>query len=134
MGEVTKKIPTKKVSQGIQKISLIFEKSEKNEIINTPEKKENKVRLMCNSFEEMMQNTGARRKVYEVKKKRKRSVEKVDRENPMRKSMENWVVKEKTEKHEVLEFRESRPNSKVVNHDKLEMIGGGKSENLVKPT
>ena len=121
-----KKIPTKKVSQGIQKISQIFEKSEKNEIINTPEKKENKVRLMCNSFEEMMQNTGARRKVYEVKKKRKRSVEKVDRENPMRKSMENWVVKEKTEKHEVLEFRESRPNSKVVNHDKLEMIGGAK--------
>ena len=79
---------------------------------------------MCNSFEEMMQNTGAQRKVYEVKKKRKRSVEKVDRENPMRKGMDNWVVKEKTEKHKVLDFRESRPNLKVVNHDKLEMIGG----------
>ena len=57
--------------------------------------------MVCNTFEEMMENTEARRKLYEVKNKRKKTVDKVekdDRENPMRKNLERWMRQENCEK------------------------------------
>ena len=67
----------------------------------SPGIRRSKVKMVCNTFEEMMENTEARRKVYEVKNKRKKTVDKVekdDRENPMRKNLERWMRQENCEK------------------------------------
>jgi len=38
-------------------------------------KEETKLRKVCNTFEEMMQDKGARRKVYEVQRRMKKVIE-----------------------------------------------------------
>ena len=94
-------VPSKAISPGIRKISEILEKGKKCEIVKPIEKIESKVKMVCNTFEEMMENTEARRKVYEVKNKRKKTVDKVekdDRENPMRKNLERWMRQEDCKK------------------------------------
>ena len=88
-------IMRREVSPGIKKISKIFETDENAK----PEKKEEtKVRKVCNTFEEMMQDKGVRRKVYEVKRRKKKVIEKVEKDSKVRKNLEMWMNKEKDEK------------------------------------
>ena len=53
---------------------------------------------VCNTFEEMMQDKGARRKVYEVKRRKKNVIEKVETDSKVRKNLEMWMINEKDEK------------------------------------
>ena len=112
------KISTRLISPGILKIRERFENNEKGE----PEvkvKSESKVKQICNSLENMMENRGARRKVYEVKKRRKKSAKEIDRNNPIVKEMEKWSRSGNRKVSKVEEMRNILESEKDSDYTKL---------------
>ena len=71
--------PTRSISPKILKMSEKFEKGEKSENVSENEMKVSKVKLAVNSFEKMMDDTKARRKKYEVKRRVKLRPEKSEK-------------------------------------------------------
>ena len=75
---------TKIISPAILKISAIFEKSEVK-VKEKTEEKVSKVRKIRDGLEALMGNHQVRKAKHEIKRRTKKPIEKVSRENPQRK-------------------------------------------------